>query len=425
MVAHARRSQRTLNIWPGFVDALTSLLLVITFLLVVFVLAQFYLGQTLSGRTEALQRLSRQVSELANLLSLERQANANLRVNVAELSSQLQSSLAAKDTAEQRLREAADKAQASEDDLNKARARLESVMRDIDVLKTVRAQLEAQVGDLQAALTKSQEKASGLETEIGAVRDRSKELEAKLADETERTHLAQKEIAQKDVLLKSSDTALSQEQKLTAEQRAQIEVLNQQIAALRDQLASIQKALDISEEKVKAQNVQISDLGKRLNVALAGKVQELARYRSEFFGRLREILSDRPDIRVVGDRFVFQSEVLFDTGSAEIGPDGKQQLAKLAKTLLDIAKSIPKDINWVLRVDGHTDKRPINTPEFHSNWELSTARALSVVHFLIDQGVPPNRLAATGFGEFQPLEQGDDEIAYRRNRRIELKLTER
>jgi chemotaxis protein MotB len=425
MVAPARRSQRTLNIWPGFVDALTSLLLVITFLLVVFVLAQFYLSQILSGRTEALQRLSRQVSELADLLSLERQANANLRLNAAELSSQLQSSLAAKDTAEQRLREATDKAQASEDELNRARMQLESVMRDIDVLKTLREQLEAQVGRLSTALKQSEDKASSLETELGAVRDRSKELEAKLAEETERTHLAQKEIEQKDVLLKSSEASLSQEQKLTAEQRAQMEVLNQQIAALRDQLASIQKALDISEAQVKAQNVQISDLGKRLNVALAGKVQELARYRSEFFGRLREILGDRPDIRVVGDRFVFQSEVLFDTGSAEIGPDGKQQLAKLARTLLDISKSIPKDINWVLRVDGHTDRRPINTPAFPSNWELSTARALSVVRYLVEQGVPPDRLAAAGFGEFQPLEPGDDEIAYRRNRRIELKLTER
>ncbi|MGB8273858.1 MAG: peptidoglycan -binding protein [Alphaproteobacteria bacterium] len=425
MASPARRSRRTVDIWPGFVDALTSLLLVITFMLVVFVLSQFYLRETLSGRDEALTRLSRQVSELADLLALERQANANLRLNISELSSQLQSSLAARDTAEQQLRETAAKAEASQSDLVKARTELESVLRDIEALKTVRAQLEAEVGRLNTALKESEAKASGMEAELGQVRDRSKELEAKLAEETERTNLAQKDIQQKDVLLKSSEASLSQEQKLTTEQHAQIEILNQQIAALRQQLAAIEKALEVSETQVKEQNVQIADLGKRLNVALAGKVQELARYRSEFFGKLREILGDRPDIRVVGDRFVFQSEVLFDTGSAEIGPDGKQELAKLAQTLLEIAKSIPKELNWVLRVDGHTDKRPINNPEFPSNWELSTARAISVVRFLVSQGVAPERLAATGFGEFQPLEPGDDEIAYRRNRRIELKLSER
>ena len=201
--------------------------------------------------------------------------------------------------------------------------------------------------------------------------------------------------------------------------------MNRQIAALRLQLARIAEALEASEAEAKEQQIQIADLGKRLNVALASKVQELARYRSEFFGRLRNVLGDRPDILVVGDRFVFQSEVLFATGSAELGGEGQQQLARLAATLNQIATEIPADINWVLRVDGHTDRRPINTPQYASNWELSTARAISVVRFLIAQDVPPERLAATGFGEFQPLDPRDDEIAYRRNRRIELKLTQR
>ena len=169
----------------------------------------------------------------------------------------------------------------------------------------------------------------------------------------------------------------------------------------------------------------IADLGKRLNVALARKVEELSRYRSEFFGRLREILGDRRDIRVVGDRFVFQSEVLFDSGSDQIGLGGQDQLAQLAAALLEIASSIPPELHWVLRVDGHTDVVPISTGRFPSNWELSTARAVSVVKFLIGQGVPPERLAATGFGEFQPLDSRADEIGHRRNRRIELKLTER
>jgi chemotaxis protein MotB len=176
-----------------------------------------------------------------------------------------------------------------------------------------------------------------------------------------------------------------------------------------------------NEEK----EVQIADLGRRLNAALATKVQELARFRSDFFGRLRELLGDRQDIRVVGDRFVFQSEVLFASGSAELEPEGRKQLSQLASALAEIAATIPEDIDWVLRVDGHTDRRPISTPEFPSNWELSTARAISVVKFLIIRGIGPNRLAATGFGQFQPLDTGSDEIAFRRNRRIELKLTQR
>jgi chemotaxis protein MotB len=160
-------------------------------------------------------------------------------------------------------------------------------------------------------------------------------------------------------------------------------------------------------------------------VALASKVQELARYRSEFFGRLREVLGKRKDVRIVGDRFVFQSEVLFETGSAELGGAGQQQLGQLARALTEIAARIPKDLPWVLRVDGHTDRIPIHTPEFRSNWELSTARAISVVRFLIDQGIPADHLAATGFGEHQPLDPGLSEAALRRNRRIELKLTQR
>ncbi|MGQ3028264.1 MAG: peptidoglycan -binding protein, partial [Ferrovibrionaceae bacterium] len=195
--------------------------------------------------------------------------------------------------------------------------------------------------------------------------------------------------------------------------------------ALREQMASLQKALDASEAKDKEQEAQISDLGRRLNVALARKVEELSKYRSEFFGRLREVLGNRRDVQIVGDRFVFQSEVLFPSGSAELNDAGREQMAKLAKTLMEISAEMPQDLPWILRVDGHTDRIPIKTAQFPSNWELSTARAATVAKFLIGQGVPPNRIAAAGFGEFQPLDDRDDEIALRRNRRIELKLTER
>ncbi|MDE1969510.1 MAG: peptidoglycan -binding protein, partial [Alphaproteobacteria bacterium] len=204
-----------------------------------------------------------------------------------------------------------------------------------------------------------------------------------------------------------------------------VDQLNQQLLALRQQLAQIAAALDASEAKSKQQQVQITDLGNRLNQALATKVAELAKYRSEFFGRLRAILASRKDIRIVGDRFVFQSDVLFDTASAELTPAAQTQLASVAQALKQLSSEIPNTIDWVLEIDGHTDARPIHTAEFPSNWELSSARAQSVVRFLIAQGIPPNRLVAAGFGQYTPIAAGNTDADYAQNRRIELKLTER
>ena len=220
-------------------------------------------------------------------------------------------------------------------------------------------------------------------------------------------------------------TQLDAQKRLASRAMAQVELLNQQIAALRRQLAAIESALEASESKDKEAQARIADLGQRLNLALAQRVQELSRFRSEFFGRLRAILGNRPDIRVVGDRFVFQSEVFFDAGQAVIQPGGRAELDKLAGALIELEKQIPKDIAWVLRVDGHTDVRPIASAQFPSNWELSAARAISVVQYLIGKGISPQRLVAAGFGEFQPLDTATTDDAYRRNRRIELKLTER
>jgi chemotaxis protein MotB len=227
------------------------------------------------------------------------------------------------------------------------------------------------------------------------------------------------------VKTKAGEEDLSRERDISVAAKAQLAMLNNQLAELRAQIAALNEALEASEAKDVEQQAQIVDLGKRLNAALAAKVQELARYRSEFFGRLRDVLGDRKDIRIVGDRFVFQSELLFASGEAELGPAGREQMAALARTLRDIAKSIPGEINWVLRVDGHTDRAPIHTPDFPSNWELSTARAISVVRFLQSQGIPPARLAATGFGEYQPLDYDESPEAYRRNRRIEMKFDQR
>ena len=445
MALGTRRSRRSsIDIWPGFVDALAQLLMVIIFVLLVFTAGQFLLSDALSGRDKALQQLQQQVNELSDLLAIEKRTGAELREGAASLTSQLQAALAERDTLRTRVGELAARAEQEAARANEASGKLrdaeatvaadkekvelqlrelESLRRDIEALKTVRAELEAKVGSLAAGQQSA---------EAGALRDRSKELEARLATEQERTSLAQKEISDRDIRLRAlgertdkAETALAAEQQTSRAARAQVEELSAQITALRQQLAQIAAALDASEAKAKDQQTQIADLGRRLNAALASKVQELARYRSEFFGRLREIIGDRPDIRVVGDRFVFQSEVLFAPGSADLTAPAKRRLDPVITALKVISEKIPPDINWVLRIDGHTDRRPISNDQFASNWELSAGRAISVVRYAVAQGIPANRLAAAGFGENQPLDPGDGEEAYRRNRRIELKLTDR
>lgn len=397
MAAISRRAERSTNIWPGFVDALATLLMVIIFLLMVFVLAQFFLSDALTGRDEALSRLNRQIAELAETLALERRANAGLRTNLEQLSNELQASVAARDDLSAQIQALTLRAGSAEEETEKVKADLE------DAFKTIladRQQIELQLGELAA-----------LARDIEALTALRAELEQQIKD------LAGK--------LESSEGQLIEEKELSESARAQVALLNQQIKELRLQIGRLTQALDISEKTAEEQKVQIANLGKRLNAALASKVQQLSRYRSEFFGRLREVLGGQRGIRIVGDRFVFQSEVLFTTGSAELGGAGQDQISQLATTLKEISGRIPQNIDWVLRIDGHTDRVPIRTPQFPSNWELSTARAISVVKFMIDAGIPANRLAATGFGEFQPIDARDDEIAYRRNRRIEFKLTQR
>ncbi|KZD00715.1 MULTISPECIES: peptidoglycan -binding protein [unclassified Thalassospira] len=387
MIGLSRRRNRDVNTWPGFVDALATLLMVIIFLLMIFVIAQVYLGAALSGRDEALSDLTAQVNELTNLLSLERGNNQRMELELTQLTTELSN------TADQR------------DDL---RARAATLADQLAAAELSTDEIEQK---LLAALASLEDK----EAELTELRETTGE---KITDQETR-------IGELSALLASRAAELEEQKNLSDEAKAQVAALNQQMLALRQQLARIEAALETSERENEEKDAQIVNLGNRLNAALATKVAELQRYRSEFFGRLREVLGDRQDIRVVGDRFVFQSEVLFGSGEAELGEEGKDQLAKLGETLTTIAADIPDDIDWVMRVDGHTDKVPIRNLQFASNWELSAARAISVVKFLIDQGVPPNRLVAAGFGEYQPLDNRDDEIAYRRNRRIEFKITER
>ncbi len=379
LTASSRRSRSPVNIWPGFVDALAALLIIVIFLLMVFVLSQFYLQNTLSGREKALDSLTQQVSELAELLSLERQANADLNLSIEQLSAQLQSSLGEKD------------------------------------------RMETTIGELTSSLRESKQSVTSLIGDLEGTNQQMASLQERLIEEQQHNAEA---LADMESRHRESKSMLAQERELTRKQRDALDLLNQQIAAMRSQLVALNEALEAAEKKDEENQVKISNLGKRLNVALAGKVQELAKYRSEFFGRLREVLGERKDVRVVGDRFVFQSEVLFDSGADALGLEGQVQLDRLAETLLEIAVTIPEGLDWILRIDGHTDLVPISNERFRSNWELSAARAISVVKFLVKAGIPANRLAATGFGEFSPLDPQKDEIAFRRNRRIEIKLTQ-
>ncbi len=336
------RSRRDsgMNYWPGFVDALSTLILSIIILLTVFMVAQLFLSQEVAGQDTALARLNAQISRLSDLLSLERTGKVSLEEEVAQLRASLSATVGERD----RLRGAAENQNAGP-----GPGQVNALNTQIDLQKAA-----------------------------------------------------------------------------TARAIAQIEYLNQQISALRRQIAALEDALGATEKKEKDAQLHIADLGQRLNVALAQRVQELSRYRSDFFGKLREILGNRPDIRVVGDRFVFQSEVFFDSGAAVLRPEGRAELDKLAAALLDLEKQSPSEIHWVLRVDGHTDTRQLSaTSPFKTNWELSAARAISVVQYLIGKGVSPQRLVAAGFGEFQPIDPGTTEEAFSRNRRIELKLTER
>lgn len=432
-------TRRATNIWPGFVDALATLLLVVIFVLMVFMVAQYFLSAALTGRDEALQRLQQDIQDLAELLALERAANADLRIDISQLSSELQTSLTARESLNSQLSALMESNESLQATLTTTESERERVGKELeDAYKTIEAdkeKIETQLAQLALLQKLRDEMAAELRASEAEARKVSAELEDayKVIDadkEKIRTQLQDIAILQslRDELmakLKSSEETTAEQKKLADAAQEQLMLLNRQIVALRQQLSRLAVTLEAAEAEIEEKNVQIANLGRRLNVALANKVQELARYRSEFFGRLREVLGGRQDVRIVGDRFVFQSEVLFDSGSAVLGERGRTQLAELAKTLKDISSKIPSDLKWILRVDGHTDLAPIATSAFPSNWELSTARAISVVKFLVEQGIPAERLAATGFGEFQPLDPGNTPDAFRHNRRIELKLTER
>jgi chemotaxis protein MotB len=418
-----------LDAWPGYVDALSTLLMVIIFVLLVFVLAQGFLTVALSGRSHELDKATQQLSALADALSLERGKSSDLQSSVSQLSQQLATRSAERDRLTSQLADATLAVKAA----TAANARLQVQLSD------QAKSAQAQMADAQAQLAEMKKQIAELDKTVAVDKDtlaaKVSDL-ATLANQTRALEALRDELEKQtqDVAVRATteqqrreavQAQLSDEKKLGDSARAQILLLNKQIDELKIQLASVASSLDLTQEQNEKKDTEIANLGQKLNTALAAKVEELQQYRSEFFGKLRSLLANRPGITVLGDRFVFQSEVLFPVGSAELTQAGTAQMTALAVTIKDIAAEIPPDLKWVLRVDGHTDPQPVKGGQFASNWELSAARAITVVKLLIADGVPADHLAATAFGEYQPFGTGDTPDAYAKDRRIELRLTDR
>jgi chemotaxis protein MotB len=377
-----RRGDNGLNAWPGYVDALSTLLMVIIFVLLVFVLAQAFLSVTLSSRDKQLDQVNQEMAKLTEMLSLARGHAVELQASIAQLTQQVATG-------------------------NEVRAAL---AQRVTVAQGQVAQANQAQQDMAAQLAEANSRAATAGVALAEATKTRDQLAAQVAEANARSAAAGQQAAD---ATKFSDSA-----------RAQIALLSQQIEQLKAQMAAVARALDLAEVAGRDKDTQIANLGQRLNAALAAKVEELQQYRSEFFGKLRQVLANRPGISVVGDRFVFQSEVLFPVGSAVLTDAGNAQINELADTIKQIAPEIPANIHWIMRVDGHTDRQPIKGGPFASNWELSSARAITVVKLLIADGVAPEHLAAAGFADYQPLDAADTPDAYAKNRRIELRLTE-
>tara|TARA_B100000768_G_scaffold56859_1_gene55278 strand:+ start:1985 stop:3130 length:1146 start_codon:yes stop_codon:yes gene_type:complete len=376
MITNKIRRRHVDYTWPGFVDALSSLLMVIIFVLMIFVLSQFFLSQKMSGQDEALVKLKSNLIELSELLSLERESNIALTSDLSILEKKIIG-----------LKEQFEKEKIVNDRNN------EELKNNVKIINFNKNKIK----ELDAILNKKIQEAKLYSKNMI---DLSQNLEKKEGN-----------IKKKDALLRASQEEVN---KLT---RASIQ--------LRNKLSQLQTLLSAYKAKDKKEKIKTLNIGKDLNSALARKVEELQRFKSEFFGRVRELIKERPEIRVVGDRFVFQSEVLFSTGSVEIGPKGQLEMVRLAATLMEIEKSLPTDIDWILQIEGHTDNLPVKNGQIYKdNWELSTKRALSVLRYLIKQGIKPSRLSASGYGSFQPVDKKNNPQARKKNRRIEMKITQ-
>jgi chemotaxis protein MotB len=446
------RQRRTVDIWPGFVDALAALLMVVMFVLLLFSVGQFLLTDALVGRDETLDRLRSRITGLADVLAMERKEKSDLQKRLSALTGELEVTLKDRDEYEKRLADMTLQAQGSATELQRVEGELQLARNSIadkeQTLQQQRDTIAEREQTLQQQRDTIAERDQTLQQQRDTIAERDQTLRQQRDTIAERDQTLQQQrdtiadteqgLQQQRDTISSLETdrqrlrtSLVASQRETAEQKTlvgqtqtDVSQMNDQIAALNEQLARINQALEVSEAELQDKNVEIEDLGRRLNLALADKVEELSRYRSEFFGKLREALSDNPDVRIEGDRFVLPSEVLFSSASADLDKRGIKEISTVARTLKEITQQIPNDIGWVLRVDGHTDRRPIRKA-FASNWELSSARAISIVKYMISQGIPAEHLVAAGFGQYHPIDPANSEQAYRRNRRIELKLTSR
>lgn len=427
-----RRGGNGLDAWPGYVDALSTLLMVIIFVLLVFVLSQAFMTVALNGRSQALDKANQQLSALADALSLERGRTAALQLSVSQLGGELAARTADRNSLARQFADANLAIQAAtaantrlQTQATEAKGQADAAAAQLTASKRQLAEMQQQIAALDRTVVIGKDTLQAKLSDLAKLSDEARALTA-LRDELEK----QAQDAAARAMTEAQRSAavehqLAEETKLGSSARAQIALLNQQIDQLRTQLSAIAASLDLTQQQSTGKDAQIANLGEKLNLALAARVEELQQYRSEFFGKLRALLANRSGIQIVGDRFVFQSEVLYPVGSADLTPAGIAQMTTLAVTIKDIAAEIPPDVHWVLRVDGHTDPQPVKSGDFASNWELSAKRAITVVKLLIANGVPPNHLAATGFGEYQPFGAGDTPDAYAKDRRIELRLTDR
>jgi chemotaxis protein MotB len=471
---HRRRQQNGLDAWPGYVDALSTLLMVTIFVLLVFVLAQGLLSVTLTGKDKALERLNQEISQLTDMLSLEKGRAADLQGNVASLAHDLGEVTTARDalahqlsTAEAAVAQDASQVSAlttERDRLNaqladsvvqaqSANARLADIQGQLGQQTAAAAAANSQIVAVQSELTATQQKLTGadaslaqataaiaaataatrvanervadLQSQLTAAETRANIAEASLATDRRALQQNQAQLAQEEQLVSTGTTALTQQKQATGAANAQLAILSQEMVQLRAQLTAIAAALQLQQSQGRDKDAEIADLGRKLNLALAAKVQELQRYRSDFFGKLREILKDQPNIKIVGDRFVFQSDVLFPVDGATLTAPGQGQIGDIAAAVKGIMKEIPPGISWMLRVDGHADSQPVTSGPYKSNWELSAERAIAVVQLLIQDGVPADHLAATAFADTQPIDPAHTPAAYAKNRRIEFRLTDR
>ncbi|MBT3178730.1 MAG: OmpA family protein [Desulfobacula sp.] len=423
MISKTRRISNPTTAWPGYVDVLSALLMVVIFVLMIFVLAQFLLSEVLYGQKNELALLHEQVSELAELLGLEKEKSSQLNTEVGRLSDAIIGLSEDKDELISKVAQDSAQFKKDNDKIKQQMLNIGSLNEDIQTLTLVKDELEQKVADLALSL-------SDKDYQVSVLRDRSKALTARLADKDEMTVLAQEKIEKQDiriqalsVVLESQKEAIAREKLLSASASAEVALLSDQITKLQAQLRMISDALALTKTKGQEKDEKIAQLGKQLNIALARKVSELQKYRSEFFGQLQKIIGNNPAVEIQGDRFVLQAGLLFESGSANLGIQGRSHLTAMANTLLQISMKIPNEINWILRIDGHSDRVPINNETFSSNWELSAARAVSVVRFLSQTGIPEKRMAAAGFSKYHPIDEADTPEAYRKNRRIEIKLT--